>query len=254
MLARATMDAILTLHSIDDSASVLSYRASDLEALLDLLGEEEVRVVPLREILEVPRAAAHRLALTFDDGIRSVHRHALPLLARRRLPATLYAVADRVGRTNAWPGQPPTAPAFDLMDWGELREVRDAGFTIGCHGASHRRLEGLSAMEWQAELGGARARLEDELQVAVPDFAYPYGWFDDGAARRVGEVFDTAVTTQLRFLAGDPPHRLPRLDAYYLRRPRRRAPLFGARTRRWLALRGLLRQARGYVRPGTPLS
>jgi peptidoglycan/xylan/chitin deacetylase (PgdA/CDA1 family) len=241
------MDAILTLHSIDDTGSMLSYAPGELEALLDGLAMKGVRIVPLAEILAPTDAPGHRVVLTFDDGIRSVHRMALPILARRRLPATLYVVAGWVGRTNAWPSQPAGMPSFPLMSWDELREARDAGLGIGSHTASHRYLRALGEQDWQGELADARARLEDELQVAVEDFAYPYGTYDDEAVARVRAVHRSAVTTDLGFTTGAPLHRLRRIDTYYLRPARARLPLFAGRTRRYLALRAALRRARRAV-------
>lgn len=236
------MDAILTFHSIDDSGSPLSYPRDDLEALLDVLSEEGVRIVPLHELLDPTIEPGHRAALSFDDGIRSVHRAALPLVAGRRLPATVYVVAGWVGRTNGWPSQPRRAPCFPLMTWTELRDAVGAGFAVGSHTTSHRPLRGLREADWELELAESRARLEDALQVPVPHFAYPYGFHDDEAVRRVRSFYASGVTTDLGYLAGGDPHRLRRIDAHYLRRPR--APLFGTRSRCHLAMRGVLRRFR----------
>jgi peptidoglycan/xylan/chitin deacetylase (PgdA/CDA1 family) len=236
------MDAILTFHSIDDSGSLLSYSRGDLVALLDVLGEEGVHIVPLHELLDPALEPGHRAALSFDDGIRSVHGAALPLLADRRLPATVYVVAGWVGRTNGWPSQPRRAPRFPLMTWTDLRDVVAAGFAVGSHTTSHPVLRRLSEADWELELAESRARLEDALHVPVTHFAYPYGFHDDEAARRVRPLYASAVTADLGYLAGGDPHRLRRIDAHYLRRPR--APLFGARSRCRLAIRGLLRRLR----------
>jgi peptidoglycan/xylan/chitin deacetylase (PgdA/CDA1 family) len=236
------MDAVLTFHSIDDSGSPLSYARDDLEALLDVLTEEGVRIVPFHELLDPTVEPGHRVALSFDDGIRSVHTVALPLLAQRRLPATLYVVAGWVGRTNGWPSQPRHAPCFPLMTWAELRDAVAAGFAVGSHSTSHRSLRRLNEADWELELVESRGRLEDALQEPVSHFAYPYGFHDLEAVRRVRALYASAVTTELGYLAGGDPHRLPRIDAHYLRRPR--APLFGTRSRCRLAIRGLLRQVR----------
>ena len=238
------MDAILTFHSIDDSGSPLSYRPPELEALLDDLAIEGVRVVPLAELLTAAPARSHRVVLTFDDGIRSVHRTALPILVRRRLPAMLYVVTEAVGKSDAWRSQTVGMPSFDLMSWNELREARDMGFAIGSHTATHRHLRTLGEEEWHAELAGARARLEEQLGIAVQDFAYPYGTYDDDAVARVGAVYRSAVTTDLGFTTGESLYRLPRIDTYYLRHVRARLPLFGGRTRRYLRFRSALRRLR----------
>lgn len=251
------MDAILTFHSIDESGSVLSFAPDDLRRLLEGLLAEGVSFVDPGELLEPPAGAdplPHRVALTFDDGIVSVHREAAPLLAEFGVPAVLYPVSDWVGRTNAWPGQPADAPRFELMSWDTLRELVAAGMTIGCHTANHPHLADGAVVDWERELDASRARLEDELGVEVRHFAYPYGTHGDDAVAQVAPRFTTAVTTELGYLpsadSGRLPHRLPRLDTYYLRDPDRRLPLFGAATRRYLAARGVARRLRGlFSRP-----
>lgn len=242
------MDAILTFHSIDASGSVLSYAPDELERLLEGLLEGGVRVVSLAELLGEAAADARRVALTFDDGFRTIHEAALPVLARLGLPSTLYVVSDYVGRDNCWPTQPADAPRFELLSWGELAELVAAGVEIGCHTATHPHLErmGTAADEaWKRELEDSRAALEDRLGVAVRHFAYPYGSFDDAAVARVEPLYDTAVTADMGYLErGAARYRLPRLDSYYLRHPERHQPLFGARTRLYLGLRAGLRRLR----------
>jgi peptidoglycan/xylan/chitin deacetylase (PgdA/CDA1 family) len=67
-------------------------------------------VLPLHEILSrlsdeqpLPRGAC---AITFDDGWRDNHDHALPLLEKRGLPATIFVVSERVGTEGVfWPDE-----------------------------------------------------------------------------------------------------------------------------------------------------
>lgn len=70
----------------------------------------DFRVLPLHEILS--RLAAGQplpsgaCAITFDDGWRDNADYALPELARRGVPATLFAVSERVGTPGAfWPDE-----------------------------------------------------------------------------------------------------------------------------------------------------
>jgi peptidoglycan/xylan/chitin deacetylase (PgdA/CDA1 family) len=245
------MDAILAFHSIDDSGSVLSYRKDELARLVDGLRDEEVELVRLDELAAPPASGRHRVALTFDDGMRSVHRDALPVLAAAKAPFTVYLVSGFIGRDNRWPSQPPSIPRFELMDWAELEELAAAGVELGGHTASHAALRGLGETELRRELADSKRELEQRLGRPVRHFAYPYGAFDEAAARAVAASYASSVTTKLAFLA-DPGrerpratlHGLPRLDSYYLREPARRLPLFGAASRRRLAFRALLRRVK----------
>jgi peptidoglycan/xylan/chitin deacetylase (PgdA/CDA1 family) len=80
--------------------SMLTSRAM-FECHLDWLGQH-FRFVTTDEIgehvlsgepFEKPVAA-----ITFDDGYRDVYDHALPVLARKGIPATMFVVTDLVGR------------------------------------------------------------------------------------------------------------------------------------------------------------
>jgi peptidoglycan/xylan/chitin deacetylase (PgdA/CDA1 family) len=72
--------------------------------------EAHFHALPLHEI--VTRLEQHRplppgaCAITFDDGWRDNHDHALPELERYGIPATLFVVAERVGTQGAfWPDE-----------------------------------------------------------------------------------------------------------------------------------------------------
>ena len=242
------MDAIVAFHSIDDSGSVLSYAPHDLEVLLDRLLEQGVAIVPLAELVTPRPAAAHRVALTFDDGMKSVRTAALPLLAKRKLPFTVFVVSEWVGRDNRWPSQPAAIGRFELMDWAELAELIAAGGSIGGHTANHVHLRALDAATATHELTDSKARLQERLGIAVDHFAYPYGTFDAASVEQVRRDYSAAVTTRLAYLpaaiARDP-FRLPRLDSWYLRAPADRAPLFSGSTRAWIGWRALLRSVKG---------
>lgn len=239
-------DAILTFHSIDDSGGLLSYPERELARLLDGLEADGVAIAPLARLLERPADQRPRVALTFDDGLKTVRSAALPLLRARALPFTLFVVTDFVGRDNGWPTQRRGIARLPLLDWDELKELRDAGVEIGSHSATHARLHGLSEAEWSRELADSRKRLEDRLGVAASSFAYPDGVHDDEAVRRVAACYERAVTTRLSFVQeGAEPCRLPRLESHYLQPASRWRPLFGWRARARLRLQAIARRARG---------
>jgi peptidoglycan/xylan/chitin deacetylase (PgdA/CDA1 family) len=77
---------------------------------LEWLAAASFRVLPLHEIAAklaarqpLPRGAC---AITFDDGWRDNHDHALPALEKSAMPATIFVVTDRVGTGGAfWPDE-----------------------------------------------------------------------------------------------------------------------------------------------------
>src|SRR6185295_7569616 len=105
------MRAILTFHSIDDSGSVVSYPPATFARLLEALAEARLPVCDLDTLLspDTPRG----VALTFDDGMRSLHEHALPVLREHRVPSHLFLATGAVGGSNRWATQPAGIPEFE---------------------------------------------------------------------------------------------------------------------------------------------
>jgi peptidoglycan/xylan/chitin deacetylase (PgdA/CDA1 family) len=225
-------------HGVDASGSVLSVSAEQLRSLLGCIQAAGHRVVPLRELLEQP-AEPDRVALSFDDGFRTVLTGAAPVLAELGLPATLFLTTGQVGKDNRWPGQPVGAPVEPMLDWSEVEQLAASGWDIQAHSVSHPDLRALSVARMQEELEGCCAAIQARFGKHPDVFAYPYGYLDARAAALVGARFRHAVTTTFDTLdAAHPPHRQPRLDAYYLREPSVHRHFGTRRFAAYLALRG----------------
>jgi peptidoglycan/xylan/chitin deacetylase (PgdA/CDA1 family) len=157
--------------------------------------------------------ARRTMAVTFDDAFRSVRTLGLPILQQLGVPATVFVPTDQVGGTPmSWPGIDEWAGGPHERElvgctWEELAELADAGWEIGSHTCSHRRLTTLSDHEVRAELVDSKAECEDRLGRPCRSLAYPYGDHDARiarAARRAGysaagalpSRFDTADAMQ----------------------------------------------------------
>jgi peptidoglycan/xylan/chitin deacetylase (PgdA/CDA1 family) len=184
------------------------------------LSNSGVAVVSLDRLLELP-AEANAIALTFDDAFKNFVDVAWPVLKDLGFPATVFVVSDHAGRTNAWSSaRRSNLPELPLLDWDALGRLVDEGVTIGSHTQTHPNLRTAPPAAVFAEIDGAAARIRSELGVATTSFAYPYGEFDSDIANAVGRVHGIACTTEMRALrAPDDRLMLPRLDAYYFRRP-----------------------------------
>jgi peptidoglycan/xylan/chitin deacetylase (PgdA/CDA1 family) len=139
-------------------------------------------------VLSRPRGKT--VAVTFDDAYRSIGKHALPLLSRLGLPATLFVPTGWVGRNRpmAWKGMDRYvggAHEHELapMSWAEISSLSDAGWEIGSHTRSHPDLTTLEDDALDAELSGSRADLEDRLGRSCRAIAYPYGALDTRVVR-----------------------------------------------------------------------
>jgi peptidoglycan/xylan/chitin deacetylase (PgdA/CDA1 family) len=214
------MRAILMYHSIDSSGSPISLSEEVFRAHVRFLGSGRVRVVPLATISSLPDET-DAVALTFDDGFLNFTSSALPVLSHQGFPATVFVVSDAVGSNNDWGGRPsPGIPTLPLMSWSDLRRLRDSGFEVGAHTRTHPDLTTLSPTQLQDEMAGCAARIAAELGQKPGAFAYPYGAVNDGVASIARRLFQESVTTELRSLAPDDDVALlPRLDAWYFRKP-----------------------------------
>jgi peptidoglycan/xylan/chitin deacetylase (PgdA/CDA1 family) len=238
--------AILTYHSLDTSGSVVSVAPGDFAAHMSCLADLGFRGVTVRE------AVAHRQAhggwpqrsvvLTFDDGYVNFHEAALPTLLRHAFRATLFLVSGHVGRRNDWRPPPAGLGTRPMLSWAEVAEAAAAGMEIGAHTRTHPDLRSLDTNEAQEQIAGSRADIESRIGTQVESFAYPFGhgaWPDI-----VRREFKAACTTVLRRAAHEELHCLPRIDAYYVRSPRRLTHLLSGNLDGWLAIRRWARAVR----------
>lgn len=79
-------------------------------------------------------------------------------------------------RVLSWKGVGPEGgPVAEMLSVDDMKQLRSAGTTIGNHSATHRNLLKCSDAELEAEITGARRRLERALGSPVEYFAYPDG-------------------------------------------------------------------------------
>lgn len=157
------------------------------------------------------------VAVTFDDAYRSVVEHALPVLNRLGMPATVFVPTDYVGRDliswarlGRWVG---TGYEDELkpMSWEEVRALSGAGWEIGSHTKSHPNLTRIPDEQLSTELRDSRQKCEEQIGKPCRSLAFPFGDHDDrvvSAAERAGY---SAAATLLAGGAGRSPLRWPRV-------------------------------------------
>lgn len=130
---------------------------------------------------------AHDLAITFDDGLRSILA-VTPYLERRGIPFAVFPVAE-------WSSN----PADRFLSWNELAELAAAGAIIGSHSMTHANFTGLPLERRRAELEESRAVIGRQLGSVPSLFAIPFGrgrdW-DEEFSALAREAGYTAVLAQ----------------------------------------------------------
>lgn len=145
--------------------------------------------------------------LTFDDGYRDLV-HIRDYLKRLGIKPVLFALSsgDRVDRTE-------TKTDKELLSLSEIIELRNAGWDIGSHGATHASFASLSSGQIREEVVGSKVDLEAALGHKVRYFAYPKGKYSDeilSAAREAGYALGFTMDDGM-ISSGTDPLRIPRI-------------------------------------------
>ncbi len=138
-----------------------------------------------------PEGSGHaRVCVTFDDGFANLMRNALPILAERRIPATVFVCSGNLGDLPRW-AMATDCPDRDqrLMTAAQVGSLDGSRVAVGSHTVSHADLATLADEDAMKELSESRTALEKIVERPVDLLAYPYGRYTRGTAelaRRAG--------------------------------------------------------------------
>ncbi|HVY84689.1 MAG TPA: polysaccharide deacetylase family protein [Caulobacterales bacterium] len=125
------------------------------------------------------------LAITFDDGLKSVITHAAPILKDYNLPWSFFPVTEWSDMKTPW--------CRDIvLTWSDMEQLLAQGAELGSHSATHPDFAQIDEQQVVDELGESRKTIEQRLGFAPTSFAIPLGqsmnWTEtaDKAARAVG--------------------------------------------------------------------
>ncbi|MFH2035011.1 MAG: polysaccharide deacetylase family protein [Candidatus Zixiibacteriota bacterium] len=86
-----------------------------------------------------------------------------------------------------------------MLDWDNIKEMRQDGITFGSHGKSHRILKGLNIEQIEAETAESKLIIENKLGETINHFAYPNGDYDENcitALKKTGYKSAVAIYPQ----------------------------------------------------------
>lgn len=153
----------------------------------------------------------HSVVLTFDDGYENFKDYAFPILKRYHFPATVFLVADLIGKNAKWLEHDGRFGA-PLMDKKAIRNLWAQDIVFGSHSLTHPLLTRIDRERQRQEINESKSALEDLLTTEIRYFCYPSGDYDKAVVDMVREAGYQAALTCDRGAAtpDDTPLTLPR--------------------------------------------
>jgi peptidoglycan/xylan/chitin deacetylase (PgdA/CDA1 family) len=212
--AHAQTVSILTYHRFnpDRAPGATTVTTRVFAGQMDRIAALGLTVIPLRALFDGTKLPDRAVAITADDGHRSVFSQMYPILKAHRFPATLFL-------------NPPSLGRGANLRWEELTEMQASGL-IDCepHTMSHpdfraerdRRTPSEFAAFLKRELEESRRILADRLGGRQDLLAWPYGIHDaalEAAAQAAGYRAAFALGGRAA-LPGSPAFAVPRYQVY----------------------------------------
>lgn len=200
---------ILLYHRFGPMASdSMTVTTDNFKSDLKYLSDNGYRVIPLGDLVgyylgrkKPPLPGA--VAITVDDGHKSIYTDMLPLVKKYQIPVTLFIYPSAISN------------ATYAMTWSQLRELKETGlFDLQSHTYWHPNFKKdkarLKPAEYETsvvmQLKKSKERLEKEFSARVNMLAWPFGIYDDDLIRKAKEAGYVATFSMERHPASNDDH------------------------------------------------
>lgn len=139
------------------------------------------------------RLPGRAVAVTFDDGTDDNFSYAFPVLAKYRIPATIFLITGQIGQ-----------PGFLSED--QIIRMSKEGIAFGSHCVDHEYLPSLAAEKLGEALSQSKRRIEN-LGISADFVSYPGGGYTSeasAAAKAAGYSGGCTTNRGLRRFPPDP--------------------------------------------------
>lgn len=124
----------------------------------------------------VPRSAKPLVCVTFDDGYLDNYTSAVPIMVQHRIPGAFFVSTGIIERAGRFPHDVQRDnPLLPVMNWRQLRDMKEQGFTIGSHSVNHIDCAAEPEETVWKELVQSAEDLRRKVGLTDLIFAYPYG-------------------------------------------------------------------------------
>ena len=193
---------VLMYHAVGDDCwgeEHLFVRPAELEQQLQYLSENGYETIFFEDLSHLERYEKP-VILTFDDGYDDNYTLLLPLLQKYGMKATIFMIADDIGKPHKL-----TQP--------RLRALAQSGLvSIQSHGWSHQNMADMGWAELVYELLRSRRTLSAACGRSVTAVSYPNGRCSERTCTAAGWFYAYGVRTyDGSYLTGTDLLRIPRI-------------------------------------------
>ena len=98
------------------------------------------------------------IAVTFDDGYRSIIQNVIPEITKRKIPITIFIPSGFLGKRSSWHDNDSyLSEEINIINDCELKEISENKFvTIGSHSISHPNLQLLNKKDIKNEISSSK--------------------------------------------------------------------------------------------------
>jgi peptidoglycan/xylan/chitin deacetylase (PgdA/CDA1 family) len=166
-------------HVDDDTPSITSVTVQQFTQHMQYLADNAFNVWPLPKIIHALKNKQplpdRVIAISFDDGYKSVLNNAVPVLRKHDFPYTIFINTDFIRNSQ------------DFMNWKQLKQLKNEGATIANHTTTHTHLvrqhDDETYLHWQQriekEITEAETVIKRKLGTSPALLAYPYGEYNN---------------------------------------------------------------------------
>lgn len=146
---------------LESEPDLITFRR-EMELLADCFN-----VMPLHDAIQImatQRMPPRAVCITFDDGYRSTHDLALPILRELNLPATVFITTGYVGEGNMWNDR--IVEAVRQLPCG-LYDLRDLGLGIHSIQTLHERKQAIHKLTENSKYLPSKTRLDISRKLEI---------------------------------------------------------------------------------------
>lgn len=173
---------ILGYHAVSNDKTIVDINPHMFQKQLSFL-KKNFKFITLDNVIDYINGeqtfTKPAVALTFDDGYSDVFTTIAPILAKDNIPAATFILSN-----PACANRQELENKKKLMSIKEIKHLRNLGWTIGCHSATHAKLVN-KYIQLEKEITLSKKQLEKELNAPITYFAYPKGIYNQHVITKV---------------------------------------------------------------------